>query len=299
MVTKADLDAMLSRLLGLPEGERFETKRLSGKMVQKALETICAFSNTHGGVLLMGVEDAKKASGVDRLFGLSENSECLAELKRKLLTHFVPSIRPPIFLPFSVKNRKGSPYQVIAMRVYPSTKVHTILDDGTWIRVESTNREMSAAEITNLSYRRGVCSAEGDLVGIELSLLNTDSLKLYCDQRGIAPEGTLQQRLTKIGLGRMEGRDFRPTRAAVLLFADSPTDLLAPAGSRAGVRIFRYSGTAIDRSENPNLLKPPKNFSAPLFKQIEQARHTCWMRSHADSQWLLLDLKAGMPTRRE
>jgi ATP-dependent DNA helicase RecG len=43
-----------------PESDRFETKRVSGKMVGKALETICALANAQGGVLVLGVEDAGK-----------------------------------------------------------------------------------------------------------------------------------------------------------------------------------------------------------------------------------------------
>lgn len=53
---------LLRRLLSWrrPESDRFETKRVSGKMVGKALETICALANAQGGVLVLGVEDAGK-----------------------------------------------------------------------------------------------------------------------------------------------------------------------------------------------------------------------------------------------
>jgi ATP-dependent DNA helicase RecG len=66
-----DNSALVHEILSRPEGIRLETKRVSGKMVQKALETVCAFSNADGGVLVLGVEDPDKASGEDRLFGLS------------------------------------------------------------------------------------------------------------------------------------------------------------------------------------------------------------------------------------
>jgi ATP-dependent DNA helicase RecG len=129
---------------------------------------------------------------------------------------------------------------------------------------------MNAAEITSLSYKRGVVSAETEIVEIDISLLNTDSLKTYCEHRGIK-RGTLDQRLETIGLAMRDRGKCRPTKAAVLLFASSPSDLLSLSGGRAGVRIFHYSGTTIERSENPNLRKPPKNFTAPLYDLIEQA----------------------------
>ena len=66
--TKAD--TLIARLLDRPESARFDTKRVSGEMVGKALETICAFANAQGGVLVLGVEDAGKGQGADRFAAL-------------------------------------------------------------------------------------------------------------------------------------------------------------------------------------------------------------------------------------
>ena len=41
----------VNNLLAQSESARFESKRVSGKMVGKALETLCAFANTSGGTL--------------------------------------------------------------------------------------------------------------------------------------------------------------------------------------------------------------------------------------------------------
>jgi predicted HTH transcriptional regulator len=41
----------------MDETIRFEAKRVSGKMVHKALETVVAFANTEGGFLVLGLED--------------------------------------------------------------------------------------------------------------------------------------------------------------------------------------------------------------------------------------------------
>lgn len=91
MIALQEADADLARQLmnwALPQAESpsLEPKRVSGKMVGKALETVCAFANTHGGWLLLGVEDAGKAQGRDRLFGIGENPEAVDELLRKLDT---------------------------------------------------------------------------------------------------------------------------------------------------------------------------------------------------------------------
>jgi ATP-dependent DNA helicase RecG len=121
---------------------------LSGKMVARALETVCAFANTEGGILVLGLEDPDKASSEMRIYGMSENTEALTELRRKPLTQFVPPFEGTRITTFAVRSREGSDDELVVLNVSQSAKVHSIVDDGTWLRVDSTNREMSAAEIT-------------------------------------------------------------------------------------------------------------------------------------------------------
>ena len=69
-----------------------------------------------------------------------------------------------------VKSEFGS---FISGIVPQSDKVHSIVDDGTWTRLTAGNREMTAAEIAELSYRRGVRSAESEPVPVDWALLDT------------------------------------------------------------------------------------------------------------------------------
>jgi predicted HTH transcriptional regulator len=59
-------DNWLKSLLTQAESRHLEFKRVSGKMVGKALETICAFANTEGGTLVLGIGDAARAAAVLR-----------------------------------------------------------------------------------------------------------------------------------------------------------------------------------------------------------------------------------------
>jgi ATP-dependent DNA helicase RecG len=79
--------------------ETMETKRVSGKMVGKALETVCAFANTRGGWLVLGVEDGGKAKGADRLHGIGENPEAVDELMRKLNGQILPAVEGIVLHP--------------------------------------------------------------------------------------------------------------------------------------------------------------------------------------------------------
>ena len=193
------------------------------------------------------------------------------ELERKLATHFVPAIIPPKIFRILTANRAGKQDELIMIQVLAGEKVHSLLDDGTWIRYDKQNREMAAAEITELSYKRGVLSAESETVDIDISLLDTEMLKQYCVERGLSTRRSLEQRLETIGLAKRDRGKIRPTKAAVLLFANSPSDLLALSNTRAGVRVFHYAGVSIDRTEHPNLRKPPKNLSGPVYELIEEA----------------------------
>lgn len=254
----------------LPQAESpvLETKRVSGKMVGKALETICAFANTQGGWLVLGIEDSEKAKGADRLYGIGENPEAVDELLRKLNTHHLPVIEGIRTFRLQTKLRDGTDGIVVAFHVPASDKVHSILDDGTWTRGQASNREMNASEITELSYRRGVRSAESEPVDVDFELLDTDTWRLFLRGRGLTSTGIADQ-LYRIGLAKKVGGELRPLRAAVLLFSDYPGSLLAAGGTRADVRVFHYKGTAIEAGEVPNLKKTPKTLSGPLYRLIE------------------------------
>lgn len=141
---------------------------------------------------------------------------------------------------------------------------------------------MSATEITELSYRRGVRSAEADPVDVDFDLLGTETWRLYLRGRGLAPTG-IEDQLYRVGLAKKVGGELRPLRAAVLLFADHPGALLAATGTRADVRVFHYKGNTIEPGEVPNLKKPPKSLDGPLYTLIE--------RTHA---YLLEELAQGL-----
>jgi ATP-dependent DNA helicase RecG len=266
---QAWVQKFLNWVLAHRELPQLETKRVSGKMVSRALETVCAFANTQGGWLVLGVEDPNKAQGQERLFGISENEEAIDELLRKLSSYLLPEVVGIRAYKLPVTLKDGSLGFLVALSVAASEKVHSIRDNGTWMRGEASNREMSASEITDLSYRRGVKTAESEPVEVDFELLETEVWRLFLRGRGLTPTGIADQ-MYRIGLACKVGEQLRPRRAAVLLFADYPGALLAASGSRADVRVFHYRGTSIEAGVVPNLKKTPKTLSGPIYRLIEQ-----------------------------
>ncbi|MFN5166469.1 MAG: ATP-binding protein, partial [Pseudomonadota bacterium] len=266
--------ALIAQWLPADETRRLEFKRVSGKMVGKALETVCAFANADGGVLVLGVADLKEHKGSARLFGVEENLEAVDELLRKLRTEFQPPLNGLLLLRLPVALHNGSAAgqrgHLLAVKVPRSAQVHSLVAGGTYTRLERGNRELSAEQITELSYRRGTRSAAAEPVPVALERLKTQAWQRFLQRRGPL-SGSHAEQLLNLGLAvEVDGR-VQPLRAAVLLFADEPGSLLASHGTRADLRVFVYDGKVAVPGADPNFRKEPKTIRGPLIDLIDRA----------------------------
>ena len=261
---------LVAKLLTSPESRSLDFKRVSGKMIHRALETICAFANTEGGALVLGVDDPAKAQGAARLFGLQENPEAVDELQRKLRTQFKPAIEGIRLLRLPCTLHNGTAGHLALVQVPRSDQVHSIVDDGTWTRLDASNRQLLAQEVAELSYRRGVRSAESETVAVPLELLQTDAWRRFVMGRGLKA-GDFADQLFRIGLAERVGDALMPRRAAVLLFADEPSGLLAAHGTRADIRLFVFDGKAMQPGATPNYRKKPLTIRGAVIDQIDEA----------------------------
>ena len=268
--TAEQAEPRVVNLLTFSESQKLEFKRVSGQMVNKGLNAISAFANSEGGILVLGLADQKSEAGKLRLYGIEENPEAVDDLIRKLGTHITPSIEGLKFLRWPCVLRDGTAGHVMLVQVSKSDKVHSVVDQGTWKRMDASNRQMSAIEITELSYQRGVRSAESETISIDFNLLITSTWALFLSARGLRT-GSFTEQLERIGLAvKVEGK-VMPTRAAVLLFAEEPGSLLAAHGSRADIRLMVYDGKQVVPGATPNLRKTPKTIRGPLIEQIDSA----------------------------
>jgi len=264
----------ITALLAAHESRTLDFKRISAKQ-SRMYEAVCAFANTEGGLLVIGIGDAKAAKPVDkpqsRLFGIEENLEGFDNFRTELLTRFTPTITKLHWMRLPCMLHNNQPGHVVLLRVEKSDQVHTVVGNGTWARMDASNRQLSAPEIADLAYQRGVKSAETLPMPVALDVLNTDAWRSYCLTRGLA-DMDLAVRLPKLGLTVPVDGVLQPLLAALLLFADEPGALLAGQGMRADIRVFHYKGKAILRGEVPNLLLPPKTITGPAVEQIAKAQ---------------------------
>lgn len=266
----------IAALLAAPESRSLDFKRISSKH-GRIIETICAFANSEGGLLVIGVGDAKDlkpgAKPESRLFGIEENPEGFDDLRRHIMERFAPPIERLHWLRLPCELHDGKPGHIVLLRVEKSELVHSVVGDGTWTRMDARNREMNAAEIADLHYRRGVRSAVSEPVPVALELLETEAWKRFVVGRGLK-SGTFAEQLQRIGLAIKVGAEVQPTRAAVLLFADEPGSLLAAYDTRADIRLMVYDGRTPLHGATPNLKKSAKTIRGPLIDQIDQAVKT-------------------------
>lgn len=259
-------DAFIDRLLASPESHAFECKRI-GK-VDRLLESVVAFSNSNGGLLVLGLEDPDKAVGRDRVYGIQSHPMNWDELRRKIQSRITESEHLSYtHHEFGCTLRDGSRGSIIVLQIERSSRVHSIVDDGTFVRLTKGNREIPASEITELCHARGVVSAETSLEVVDFELLNTDYWRAYAQHRKLTR--SIDEAMYHIGLAKRDDQqNLRPTRAAVLLFAEDPSGVMA---SKAAIRLFHYQGTETSTDPNTNLVRKPLTITGPLISQIPAA----------------------------
>lgn len=201
-LTPAQAATRIAALLAAPESRTLDFKRIGSKH-GRMIETICAFANSEGGLLVIGVGDAKDlkpgAKPASRLFGIEENPEAFDDFRRHVMSRFAPPIERLHWLRLPCTLHDGKPGHIMLLRVEKSEQVHSVVGDGTWTRMDASNREMNAAEIADLHYRRGVRSATSETVPVPLALLETDTWRTFVAARGLKA-GSFAEQLQRIGL---------------------------------------------------------------------------------------------------
>lgn len=262
---------IIEKILNTPsESQTLEFKRLADeKIVVKTVETIVAMANTEEGVIVLGIDDPEKTrlKGLDRIFGIDEKDGIFDALGREI-QRIIPPM-PPIWPPQIVEASNG---KRIGLLFIPKASVsfHSV-NNHVYIRGEKGNRQLNAHEIINFAYAKGFEKADKALVDVDFALLNTLFYQGWKNSRNIGNDA-LDAILEKTGLARKDsdGR-LKPTLAAVLLFAEFPSDLTE---AKCAIRVMQYTGTIETIGETPNLIGIPKTIQGPLVKQIADA-HDC------------------------
>lgn len=200
----ADLEALTQR----SESKTLEWKRdLSSP--DGVLRTICAFSNSAGGTLVIGVEDrTRRIRGIDDPLGDEE----------RLVDLVADNLRPQVVPEVGIAAWKSR--QVLVVRVYPGPTRPYFLKSlgqqaGTFVRVGSSNRLASAEVIAELKrWSSNVTFDEQPAPGLDVSELDfAAATATFAGHRKLRKSDLGTLRLVTDYAGRKV-----PTNGGILLF---------------------------------------------------------------------------------
>ncbi len=234
-------------LLDLPESQWFERK--SGRVTaKKAAETVIAFANAEGGVLVIGVSNGV----VDGVTPKLRN-----DLQQLALDHTEPAVPTRVDVLEAV--HEGACHDVVVIRVAVGDHVvHTTKSDKVFLRVGDENREMSYLQRRELTFDRGQAAYERTPIGGEL---NTDLMTNYAQAVGASDPRRLLR-----GRGLILDDD-RTTVGCLLLFGVHPQTELP----HTHVRVVRHRGTTAETGTRQQLLADAR-IEGPIPIQLLEAR---------------------------
>jgi len=243
----------LTEILKLGESETVEFKKSIGEW-KEIIETLSAFANTRGGILLLGIDDKNKVCGV------SVGKGTLEDLTNKIVNNTEPKIYPEVGIQtFNRKNIiylkvEANPYDVVLAFGKPYKRV-----GKNTIRMSKDEYKRRILEIhkKELYFDGQICS--------EASLSNIDEIKIKefirraKNRRKLDIDETLslEDTLKKLKLIKKEG----VTNACILLFGKNPQDFFI----QAGVKCIRFRGTEITAD-----MLDFKDVEGDLFEQLEE-----------------------------
>ncbi|MDT8286531.1 MAG: putative DNA binding domain-containing protein [Elusimicrobiales bacterium] len=260
------LTTNLASLIRAGESETLEFKESFGR---EAIEAIAAFTNTKGGILLVGVNDDGGIVGVaSAKNALKDWANQISQLTGGL--H--PSIETSV-----VKGKNVVAIQVEENRIKP-----VMCNGRAFIRSGSTTRQMTLEEITRCALANaGVTWDALPEPRATLSDISLPKFKTFMDaarqeKRRSVPVGTSQTELLEKLELVIKGK---PTRAAILLFGKDPQ------------RFYSQAMLKIGRFRNETLIVDDRRIDGTLFDQIEGAMG--YFREKLDTRYVM----TGRPQR--
>jgi ATP-dependent DNA helicase RecG len=235
------------------ESETVEFKKSTGEW-KEIVETISAFANTKGGVILVGVNKDGKACGV------SVGEGTIEDLTNKIITNIEPKVYPEIAVNY-IKEKK-----IISIKVemYPSDVV--LAFGKPFKRVGKNTVRMSNDEFKKkiLEIHKKELYFDGQICDeIDISEIDTEKIKIFLkkakESRKLDIDTSLSEReiLKKFKLIK----DDKLTNAAVLLFTKKPQDIFI----QSGVKCIRFKGTDVTAD-----MLDFKDIEGDLFSQVEE-----------------------------
>ena len=241
--------------LGENEGAEFK----ENIDVKRILETVSAFANTHGGLIIIGVRDRD-----GKVVGVQTGKETLARLANEIAQNTEPEVIPRL----RVERCRGKDVIVVEVDEHPVKPV--MVRGRAYKRVGNSNRKLTPKEISELFEESVGLSWDAYPVDATLDDVDLDRVREFI-RRANLPSGDEVEVLKKLKLIRKG----KVTRALILLFGRNPQDFFP----QAKVRVGRFRGSEILDSVDAE---------GNLFEQVEGAVDA--IKKHMSRRYVIKEL---------
>lgn len=211
------------------EGPAMEFK----SSIQKEVgETISAFANTYGGIIIFGVEAKKK-----ELKGLNNPDEESRRL-REILDQCKPNPKPEQ----EFIRHEGKTFIILKLEQFPYSQNPCFFNKRCFVRQGTTNLELSGEELIDFLKKRTLLNFEESKTKAQMTELDYEKLNSFLKRRKITIEGITEEDYKRILAGLNVANyngEFFLKNVSLLFFAKEPRKFF----SNLEVRIVKYSGT--------------------------------------------------------
>ncbi len=230
----------LKKIISQGEGEQLEFKSSFGKDV---IETLSAFANNAGGIVIIGINDRGS------IIGTSVENETI----QQYINQIKISTEPSLMVDASVVEISEKTILLIKVDEFP---IKPVGFKGRYFRrISNSNHRMNLTEISNLHIQSLQLSWDAyESPGMSFSDLDKNKINRFIERVNksgrFVLNGTPEENLQKLALAK----SGRVSNAAKLLFACDQTDY--------NIHIGRF--------KTPSMILDDKIIKGTLFEAVEQ-----------------------------
>ena len=260
-ISKYDPVITESYLLTAQEGTKFDCKSCRIKPADLA-KTICAFANASGGVIPVGISDARRnLEGIASLSGIDKNN---------LISAYMDYCAPAPECnceEIEIKSERQENDSILLFHVAPSINQLIRTKSGeTYFRVGDRSKVLRGEDLLTIEYAKNSRRFEDEIcAGAQLEDLDSELLASYREHIGAECVSDIDLLRARGFLVAKDGNHLL-TNAAVLLFAKNILQFYP----NCRVRFLRYEGTYAQVGTETNIIKDV-NIEAPILKIIEKS----------------------------
>ena len=245
------------RILNLEEGHFYELKAKEIKPA-KLTRTICAFANSDGGELYIGIVEIQKGKNAKRKWdGFTNQEEANGHIHA--FNDFFP-FNKYFTYEFIISDKNSL---ILHINIHKTKEIYRASDSKVYVRRGAQNIPViSHEELKQLEFEKGVTSFENQTIDRPINLItNSETVIEFISKviPSIDSENWLKKQLLI--------SDNKPTVSGILLFADLPQAILP---KHCGIKIYRYKSRE-DEGNRLTLAFNPITIEGCLYKQIYEA----------------------------